>query len=114
MSEQGNKTLEKLRMQSIKAIMDVILLSEIRGGTTSGYDAISAIHKKFGVLLSSGTVYAHIYALEREGLIKSDYDLKKRVYELTEKGEKMLRMASKANIELLKTLTDELTLLNST
>jgi DNA-binding PadR family transcriptional regulator len=73
-----------------------------------GYDAIGYVYEKFGVLLSSGTVYSHLYALEREGLIISNYNAKTRVYELTEKGEYALDLASKANLELLNTLNDVL------
>lgn len=99
-----NRTLEKLRRQSIKSVLDVLLLAELRNGTMSGYDAISYVHKKFGVLLSSGTIYSHLYALEREGLITSNDYIKKRVYDLTEKGEQTLDLASKANLELLNML----------
>jgi len=98
-----------LRIQSIKAMMDVLLLAELRNGSMSGYDAIGYIHEKFGVLLSSGTVYSHLYALEREGLIVSSYNAKTRVYELTEKGEQTLEKTSQANIQLLNKIN---TLLN--
>ena len=103
-----NETLEKLRRQSIKAVLDVLLLAELRKGTMSGYDAMSYIHNEFGVLVSSGTIYSHLYALEREGLITGDKDVKKRVYTLTEKGEQTLKMASKANIELLNRINQML------
>jgi DNA-binding PadR family transcriptional regulator len=99
-----NKTAEKLRKQIIKSVMDVLMLAELRNGALSGYDAISVIHKKFGVLLSSGTIYSHLYALERDGLIKGDWDVKKRVYEITEKGEEALENISKTNTSVLNTL----------
>lgn len=108
MTLPGNKTLKKLRRQSVKSVLDVVLLAELRKGTMSGYDAIGYIHNKFGVLLSSGTIYAHLYALEREGLITSENDAKKRVYKLTEKGEQMLGLAFKANIELLNMINQML------
>jgi DNA-binding PadR family transcriptional regulator len=98
------ETLEKLRRQSIKSVLDVLLLAELRNGTMSGYDAIGYIHEKFGVYLSSGTIYAHLYALEREGLVASENDVKKRAFKLTEKGEQLLESAAKANIEVLNTL----------
>jgi DNA-binding PadR family transcriptional regulator len=99
-----NKTLEKLRRQSIKSVLDVLLLAELRNGAMSGYDAIGYVHNKFGVLLSSGTIYAHLYALEREGLVTSVNDVKKRVYKLTEEGEQTLELAFKANLKLLNTI----------
>jgi len=97
----NNKTLKKMRMQSVKSMLDVLMLAELRNGSMSGYDVIGYIHNKFGVLISSGTVYAHLYALEREGLITGNNDTKKRKYKLTEKGEQTIDIAFKANIELL-------------
>jgi DNA-binding PadR family transcriptional regulator len=98
------RTLEKLRRQSVKSVLDVLLLAELRNGVMSGYDAIGYVHNKFGVLLSSGTIYAHLYALEREGLVTSVNDVKKRVYKLTEEGEQTLELAFKANLKLLNTI----------
>ena len=80
------------------------MLAELRNGTMSGYDAIGFIHDKFGVLVSSGTVYSHLYALERDGLIEGTWDTKKRVYEITEKGTQALETITKTNMELLNTL----------
>jgi DNA-binding PadR family transcriptional regulator len=69
-----NKIVEKLRKQTIKSIMDIIMLAELKNGTMSGYDAIGYIHNKFGVLLSSGTIYSHLYALERDDLIRGTWN----------------------------------------
>lgn len=99
-----NNILEKLRRQTVKSIMDIIMLAELKNGTMSGYDAIGYIHNKFGVLLSSGTIYSHLYALERDGLIRGTWNRTKRVYELTEKGEQTLENVSSENREILSTL----------
>jgi len=96
--------LVKLRKQTIKSVMDIIMLSELKKGPMSGYDAIGFIHDKFGVLLSSGTVYAHLYALERDNLIAGTNDTKKRIYELTEKGKQAVENISQENAEILGTL----------
>jgi DNA-binding PadR family transcriptional regulator len=84
--------------------MDIIMLNELKNDSMSGYDVIGYIHKKFGVLLSSGTIYSHLYALERDGLIRGTIDKKKRIYELTEKGEQTLENVSNENREILNTL----------
>jgi len=99
-----NETLEKLRKQTIKSIMDIIMLTELKNSSMSGYDVIGYIHNKFGVLLSSGTIYSHLYALERDGLIRGINERKKRIYELTEKGEETLKTVSNENKEILDTL----------
>jgi DNA-binding PadR family transcriptional regulator len=42
--------------------------------------------QKYDLLVSPGTVYALLYSLEREGLIKGKVEERKRVYELTNSG----------------------------
>ena len=81
------KILENLRRRFIKNYMDVIVLAELRNHPMSGYDVIRFIHRKFGVLVSSGTVYSLLYSLERNGLIKGVFTNGKRVYTLSQKSE---------------------------
>jgi len=64
------KTLKQMHERIIKNVMDIIILAELRNGPISGYDAISFIHNKFHLLVSSGTVYSLLYSLERNGLIQ--------------------------------------------
>lgn len=94
----------KLRKQLVKSVMDLLVIAELRNGSMSGYDAINFIHQKFDVIVSSGTVYSHLYALERDGLIEGKWELNKRVYKLTESGEKTLESIAKTNMELLTIL----------
>lgn len=84
--------------------MDVMLLAGLRKGSMSGYDAINFMRNKFEVLVSSGTIYSHLYALERDGLIKGNIDVKKRVYCLTEKGKQTLEAVGQINVDLLEEL----------
>ena len=96
-----NNLVKKLEKRTVKAFMDVIILSELRNGPMSGYDAIAFVHNKFGILVSSGTVYALLYSLERDGLIKGTWSTKKRVYELTETGEHTLESLMNANEKII-------------
>ena len=97
-------TVKKFHKQTVKSLIDVIILTGLKNGTMSGYDVISHIHTTFGVLLSSGTVYSHLYSLERDGLIVGEYENKKRVYQITEKGISLLTSLAKNNLELLESL----------
>jgi DNA-binding PadR family transcriptional regulator len=94
------KIVENLRRRTIKTFMDVLILAELQQKSLSGYDIISLIHKRFNVLVSSGTVYSLLYSLERKCLIAADVDQRKRVYTLTEKGEHTLETVNKANEEI--------------
>jgi len=94
------KIAEKLQRRVIKSFMDILILAELKKGSLSGYDIIGLIHKKFGILVSSGTVYSLLYSLERNGLIKGVWNQRKRVYILTEKGEQNTKVITNANEEI--------------
>jgi DNA-binding PadR family transcriptional regulator len=91
------KVLKKMHERIIKNFMDIIILAELKTGPLSGYDVISFIHNKFHLLVSSGTVYSLLYSLERNGLIEGTWNERKRVYNLTEKGEKTIETILGAN-----------------
>jgi DNA-binding PadR family transcriptional regulator len=93
--------------------MDIFILTEMEKGLLSGYDVIGLIHHTFGIMLSSGTIYSLMYSLERDGMIKGVWNSRKRVYELTEKGEQNIKAITKANKEVQDSLK-RLSLLNTT
>ena len=79
---------KKLRVKMIKSFMEIFILAQLRKNAMSGYDIIASIHEKFGIMVSSSTVYSCMYRMERDGLVEGNTDEKKRIYMLTEKGEK--------------------------
>lgn len=89
--------LRRMNRRVIKNFLDVLVLTELRNGPLSGYDVIAFIQDKFRVLMSSGTVYSLLYALERDGLITGKWNQRKRVYRLTEKGEETIKTIMSAN-----------------
>ena len=94
----SEEILEKLWRRMIKSFMDVLILAMLKNNSsTSGYDTIAYIHKKFGILVSSGTVYSVLYSLERDGLIKGMWNQRKRVYTLTKRGEQTVKAIQNAN-----------------
>ena len=72
----------------IKNFLDWFILLNLGDSSLSGYDVINIIHQRFNILVSSCTIYARLYLLEREGLIEAEWSQRKRVYKLTEKGRK--------------------------
>jgi DNA-binding PadR family transcriptional regulator len=96
----STKIVENLRRRTIKTFMDMLILAELQDKSLSGYDIISLIHKRFNILVSSGTVYSLLYSLERKGLVAADMDQRKRVYTLTEKGEQTIETVGRANGEI--------------
>jgi len=94
---ESSQVLKKMHRRIIKTFLDVLVLAELRNGPLSGYDIIAFIHNKFHLLVSSGTVYSLLYSLERDGLIKGVWSQRKRVYQLTEKGEDTIKTIMNAN-----------------
>lgn len=89
----NEKILKKIKIQSVKSLMDIILLAITNDGPITGYDAIGYIHEKYGVMMSAGTVYSHLYSLERHGLVTGNSNEKARIFTLTENGKKILNTA---------------------
>jgi DNA-binding PadR family transcriptional regulator len=82
-----NEILEDMQRRIIKNFLDTIILAKLKNSSPlSGYDIIEFIYKKFGILISSGTVYAVLYSMERKGLIKGERTEGKRIYVLTGQG----------------------------
>ena len=109
----SSEIAEKLERRALQNFMDILMLAEMKKeGSLSGYDVICLIHKKFGVLMSSGTVYSLLYSLEREGLITGVWNNRKRVYELSERGEQNIKVITNANDAVQNFLRD-LSLLNA-
>jgi DNA-binding PadR family transcriptional regulator len=86
------EALKELHKRILKAFMDMAILAKmIEGNPVSGYDITAFFHRKFGTLVSSGTVYSVLYSMERDGLVEGVWNQRKRVYRLTEKGEKTIK-----------------------
>lgn len=109
----SSKIVEDLRQRTIKSFMDIFILAELKNRPSSGYDFIGIMHKKFGILISSGTVYSSLYSLERDGLIKGVPSSRKRVYILTEKAERDIKTIMKANDQIQSLLRNILLLSQS-
>ena len=88
--------------------MDLLILSMMRNGhnTIGGYDVIRYLHRRFHFLPSPGTVYSHLYALERKGLIKAAGNGRKRTYALTEKGRKYFQIIQSCKESIQRILND--------
>jgi len=84
--------LSEIHERTIKNFMDIIIIAELRKRhPVGGYNFIALIHRKFQIMISSGTVYSALYYLERDGLIKGMQTSNKRVYKLTDKGEETIK-----------------------
>ncbi len=109
----SSKFVEKLRKRVIQNFMDILILTEMqKGHPLSGYDVIGFLHHKYGILVSSGTVYSLMYSLERDGLIKGVWENRKRMYELDENAEQNIKTIIKTSGEI-EILLRNISVLNS-
>jgi DNA-binding PadR family transcriptional regulator len=100
-----SEIVEETQKSMIKDFLDIIVLAELRKSSPlSGYDVLELIHKKFDVLISSGTIYSLLYSMERKGLIEGELTEGKRVYALTEKGINVISAFLKSKEELQRFL----------
>jgi len=81
-----SEILMEMHRRVVTNFLDILILLKLRNGSSSGYDIISYIHKRFDMLISSGTVYSCLYHLERDGLIRGYCAQRKKMYVLSEKG----------------------------
>ena len=83
----------------VRNFLDVLVLAELRKGPLCGYDVITFVNDRFRLLVSSGTVYSVLYSLERKGMIAGVQMQRRRVYKLTDKGEKTIKRMMSASDE---------------
>jgi len=82
--------------EALKGHLDLLLLSVLSSGSAHGYAIIESLRARSGDVfdLPEGTVYPALHRLEEQGLLKSswskDSGRRKRVYQLTPKGQQAL------------------------
>jgi len=95
-----SKILEELNERVIKSFLDIVVMAKLKTDSLSGYDFIAFINKRFNMLISAGTVYSLLYALERKQLIEGSGEERRRIYKLTEKGKATIDIILKENHQI--------------
>ena len=76
----------------VKGFLDLIVLIAVKNQSgLTGYDIMMHVHRRFGTLISSGTIYSVLYSLERKNMIKGSSDGRKTSYLLTREGDQYLK-----------------------
>ncbi len=82
--------------EALKGHLDLLLLAVLAEGPAHGYAMIEALrHRSEGTFdLPEGTIYPALHRLECQGLLRSHWSgdslRRKRVYQLTSKGQQAL------------------------
>jgi len=99
--------LKKIRRRFVNSFLDIIILDRVDSvPCINGYAIIEYVFHKFNILLSSGSVYSTLYAMEREGLIVGVWNGRRRVYRITPEGKKIIEIIRK-RINVINSLFGE-------
>jgi len=98
-----NKCIKQMRRRIVKNFLDTIFLAELKKAQPqSAYALMNLVHRKFGFLISAGTVYALLYSMERKDLVIGELTENKRIYRLTQKGNETINIILKAKKEFFQ------------
>jgi len=101
LNSYSEEFLKDFRKRLIKECIDIFILAELsEGKSMSGFDFLTLLHKKFGIVLSSGTVYSKLYSLERQGLLQGNIVSKKMVYSVSKKGQEIMQIITMLNLKI--------------
>jgi len=106
----GKRNFEGNARENCEKLLRRISLGAGKKRTQSGYDVIAFIHNKFHLLMSSGSIYSTLYSLEWDGLIQGNWAKRKRVYALSDKGEKTIQAIMNASDNGVEEVDTEKTL----
>ena len=80
----------------------IYILSLLKERVVYGWEIPPLIERKFGFKPGKITPYRVLYRLEQTGFVKSKTEEKRRIYKITEKGKKELKLAKEFYRELLQ------------
>lgn len=87
---QTKKERKKIIQRVVKHFLDLIVLSQSKKGAITGYSVMTYVNENFDIMLSPGTVYSTIYALERQNCLVGSHVGDKRCYSITETGQQRI------------------------
>ena len=88
------KRNKQVQTKLLKGLLDLVILQFLKNEPMHGYQIITKIRKNFGVYFGPSTIYPMLKQLEKEGYVKSEWNLEserpKKVYSLTTEGHNLL------------------------
>ena len=101
---EDSKPLMRLKRSLTTENLWLYILSTLRQKRTYAYALNSQIEKRFGWRPGLITSYLVFYKLEAEGLITSEYDERRKYYEITAKGKRARLEGKRLMTKLAKKL----------
>lgn len=92
-TESPSQNMSKIVSERMtKSFLDLFVLSILNGGSRHGYDIMRELKARTGTRIGAGTLYPLLYQLEEGELVSAEWmsptRRSRRVYKITEKGEK--------------------------
>ena len=84
---------EHLQKSNTKENLWIYILCLLKKRKIYGWEIPALIQKNFSFLPGKITPYRVLYRLEKDGFVKSKLKQRRRVYQITKKGEKELNQA---------------------
>jgi DNA-binding PadR family transcriptional regulator len=88
------RIVQRFRIKYVTGLVNLVVLASLKNKKMSGYDMLGLVHRTFDLPLSPGTLYPVLKSMEKEGLIMGVMNGRKRLYELTTKGESLYKSLS--------------------
>lgn len=106
----NHQTMRKAEIKLVRGLLDLVVLGLLKENSLHGYGIITHIRKSFGVYFGPSTVYPLLNDLEKEGNIKSKWDLThdrpRKVYSLTPEGQSLLTGAEESLYQICNRLNE--------
>lgn len=96
---------ERLTKSNTKENLWIYILAALKKHSNYAWDLHSSIEKDFGFKPGNITPYRVLYRLEELGLVSSETEDRRRVYKITETGEKELNRVKGYYLEILKKIS---------
>jgi DNA-binding PadR family transcriptional regulator len=91
-----------MQERSIKAFLDLAILSLLTNRPMTGYEITAEFVKKYGLLVGPGTIYSKLTVMERKNWIKPNEIKTAREYYLKEEGIKVLKNLDNLTYDIQK------------
>lgn len=95
---------ERLQKSNTIENLWIYILAFLKKRKTYAWEIPAVIERELGFKPGKITPYRVLYRLEKEGFVKSKVKDRRRIYEITDKGEKELKKAGKFYQTILKWL----------
>ncbi len=106
----NHQTMRKAELKLVRGLLDLVVLGLLKEKSIHGYGIITSIRRTFGVYFGPSTVYPMLNELEKQGNIKSEWDLThdrpRKVYSLTPEGHSLLTGAEESLYQICTRLNE--------